>query len=95
MTADQTVRLFDPRRTIIHGDGDGDGDDDYGDDNLNPGYNENDPFNSPLGDIPRPLFLILALAFIIRPKQKKKMFLDIDRLSKKCREWTEIYLTAN
>lgn len=59
MTAEQGLKAYAPRRVII------DDDDDYnqdpGEDPLNPGYNPNDPFLSPVGDAPGWLLLCCAV----------------------------------
>ena len=71
MTADEALAKNGPRRTIIN-------DDDYGDDDNRPGYDPNDPFFTPVGDIPWPLIALLCtlLAGItmlrIRRKQVKQ-----------------------
>lgn len=60
MTADQTMRSFSPRKAIIHDDDD----DGYGDDDLRPGYDPNDPFATPLTDTPWSLMALLALCYL-------------------------------
>ena len=60
MTADQTMRSFSPRKAIIHDDDD----DGYGDDDLRPGYDPNDPFATPLTDTPWSLMTLLALCYL-------------------------------
>ena len=62
MTAEQGIRAAMPRRTIINDD-DNEG---YGDDDLRPGYDPNDPFFTPVGDIPWIFLLLLCVAFGVR-----------------------------
>ena len=67
MMAEQGLRAGMPRRTIIQ---DGSGDDLYGDENLRPGTDPQDPFFTPVGDIPWLLMLLLCMAFGYPPVRK-------------------------
>lgn len=69
MTADQTMRSFSPRKAIIHDDDDDDG---YGDDDLRPGYNPNDPFATPLTDTPWLIILLLGVGYIAYVAYKRR-----------------------
>lgn len=69
LTSDQTLRMLSPRRTIIH---DGDGEDDYGDDDLRPDYDPDDPYFTPVGDTPWLFLLALALSWAIILKLRKR-----------------------
>jgi hypothetical protein len=60
MTSEQTYANISPRRAIIN---DGD-DDDYGDDDDLRPQDPNDPFHTPVGDIPVLLMLALAVFYI-------------------------------
>lgn len=53
-TADETLAMNRPRRVII------DDDPDYGTDYDTPGYDPNDPFFTPVGDVPVLLLILLA-----------------------------------
>lgn len=65
MTAEQGLRASMPRRVIIN---DGGGDEgDYDEENLRPGYDPQDPFFTPVGDIPWLLMLLLGLAYCCKP----------------------------
>lgn len=71
MTSEQTMHGFSPRRAIIHDDDDDDG---YGDDDLRPGYDPNDPFAVSITETPWFIISILGLwysAFIAYQRCKK------------------------
>lgn len=70
MTSEQTMQMFSPRRAIIHDDDD----DGYGDDDLRPGYDPNDPFATPLTDTPWMIMALLALGYLgcIAYKRRKE-----------------------
>ena len=60
MTAEQGLRAAMPRRVIIDDSG---GSNDYGDDPLHPDYDPDDPFLTPVGDIPWIFLLLLCFTF--------------------------------
>ena len=65
MTSEQTISMVAARRVIIH-DNDDDG---YGDENLRPGYDPNDPFGTPIGETPFILFELMAAAYVALRKR--------------------------
>lgn len=68
MTAEQGLRASMPRRVIIN-----DGDEgDYGNEDPRPGYDPQDPFFTPVGDVPWFLILLLVLAYCCKPILQKR-----------------------